>query len=42
LLEQEFACRYHEGATIFDISTTNELGETSEFIAEEMDEWYPI
>ncbi len=35
-LEQEFIFGYREGATIFNVSTTNEAGESSVFTAEEI------
>jgi hypothetical protein len=41
-LEREFACVYRDGAVIFYLSTTNEVGESAMFMGEEMDEWDPL
>ena len=41
-LEQEFARGYRDGAAIFYVSTTNEEGQSEEFIDEEMSKWDPI
>ena len=41
-LEQEFAGRYHDGAAVFYISTTNEAGQSQEFSEEDMSMWDPI
>lgn len=38
-LEDEFAIGYRDGAAVFYVSTTNEHGETSEFIEIEMSKW---
>jgi hypothetical protein len=42
LLEQEFACGYRDGATVFYVSTTNEAGESAVFTMQEMDDWDPL
>ncbi len=39
MLEWEFACGYLDGAHIFYVSTTNEVGESAGFTIKEMEEW---
>ena len=41
-LELEFAGGYHDGAAVFNVSTTNEEGQSEEFSDEEMSMWDPI
>jgi len=38
-LEQEFAHSYLDGMAAFYVSVTNEAGESSQFIDEEVDSW---